>query len=455
IDVEGRKGEVASWLAIFGEYERAIDMAQAYLDEITSHGAIHRRTEADAWDGIGFARAGLGNPESATNALERSIRTFIEQGNYYSAAVSTWEQLCHVVLVYQADDFDLRNRLAGQARNLWSQSRHGQVAVHPDWAMTPIYLIEGDLDRAASSAEKTLETDAWSVGPLYYLGEIARLRGNIQEARLRLSQALPRGPETEPGTTLIYNAVRFQSLGTQLALDEGEIDEAKAWTRSLRTWIDWSGHLPGECEYELLRAQIALAGDNPSHALEHARRACQHASRPSQPLALLSARRVTGEVLITLGEHEAAKEALEEAETIARNCHAVIEIARVQLARAELLIATGGYPAARHRLRECREILGPRDARPLLDRVARNERHLETIVPPSDVPGGLTRRELDVLQVIADGLTDAEAASKLGISPRTVSNHLSSIYSKIGVSSRSAATRFAVENNLTSGDQSE
>ncbi len=63
-------------------------------------------------------------------------------------------------------------------------------------------------------------------------------------------------------------------------------------------------------------------------------------------------------------------------------------------------------------------------------------------------PAGLTPREVDVLRLLASGMTDAHIAQKLVLSPRTVNTHLRSIYAKLAVSSRSAATRFAVENNL-------
>jgi predicted ATPase/DNA-binding CsgD family transcriptional regulator len=63
-------------------------------------------------------------------------------------------------------------------------------------------------------------------------------------------------------------------------------------------------------------------------------------------------------------------------------------------------------------------------------------------------PAGLTAREVEVLRLVAEGLTDAQVAEQLVISLRTVSTHLTSIYNKLGVSSRVAATRFAVEHNL-------
>ena len=53
-----------------------------------------------------------------------------------------------------------------------------------------------------------------------------------------------------------------------------------------------------------------------------------------------------------------------------------------------------------------------------------------------------------MLRLVAQGMTDAQVAERLVISPRTVNFHLTSIYGKIGVSSRSAATRYAIEHHL-------
>ncbi|TMD53715.1 MAG: tetratricopeptide repeat protein, partial [Chloroflexi bacterium] len=70
-----------------------------------------------------------------------------------------------------------------------------------------------------------------------------------------------------------------------------------------------------------------------------------------------------------------------------------------------------------------------------------------TAAPPT-YPAGLTAREVEVLRLLAGGLTDLQIAEKLVLSPRTVHAHTSSIYSKLGVNSRSAATRYAIEHQL-------
>jgi DNA-binding NarL/FixJ family response regulator len=70
---------------------------------------------------------------------------------------------------------------------------------------------------------------------------------------------------------------------------------------------------------------------------------------------------------------------------------------------------------------------------------------------PQDNPHNLTPREIEVLQLIAEGLTDAQVATRLVLSTRTVQAHLRSIYSKLDITTRSAATRYALEHGLAGG----
>ena len=67
---------------------------------------------------------------------------------------------------------------------------------------------------------------------------------------------------------------------------------------------------------------------------------------------------------------------------------------------------------------------------------------------PATNPDGLTARELEVLRLLATGLTDAQIAEQLVLSLHTIHAHLRTIYSKLGVTSRSAATRYAFEHQL-------
>jgi DNA-binding NarL/FixJ family response regulator len=72
--------------------------------------------------------------------------------------------------------------------------------------------------------------------------------------------------------------------------------------------------------------------------------------------------------------------------------------------------------------------------------------------PPSrannSYPAGLSEREVEVLRLLAQGLTNAQIAEKLIVSPYTVNAHLRTIYGKLEVTTRAAATRFAIEQKL-------
>ena len=72
-------------------------------------------------------------------------------------------------------------------------------------------------------------------------------------------------------------------------------------------------------------------------------------------------------------------------------------------------------------------------------------------MPTSVVPrmaDQLTNREIEVLRLIAQGLTYVQIAEQLVVSPRTVDAHLRAIYGKLGVNSRHAAARMAIDQQL-------
>jgi DNA-binding NarL/FixJ family response regulator len=117
------------------------------------------------------------------------------------------------------------------------------------------------------------------------------------------------------------------------------------------------------------------------------------------------------------------------------------------------------YEMARCRLligRACRK-LGDEDsavaeltaARRTFDELgaAPAERVAADLLSPT-TPGGLTPREVEVLRLIAAGRSNSEIATALVLSEKTVARHLSNIYTKIDVSSRTAAAAFAYENKV-------
>lgn len=72
----------------------------------------------------------------------------------------------------------------------------------------------------------------------------------------------------------------------------------------------------------------------------------------------------------------------------------------------------------------------------------------ERVLPPTTHPGGLTDREVEVLQLLTAGRTNRQVGAELFISPKTVGRHVENIYAKIGVSTRAGAAVYAMEHRL-------
>jgi non-specific serine/threonine protein kinase len=96
------------------------------------------------------------------------------------------------------------------------------------------------------------------------------------------------------------------------------------------------------------------------------------------------------------------------------------------------------------------QALTPEQARELLKQTL--EKAAAQHSPARVYPAGLSPREVDVLRLVVLGYTDAQVAAELVLSPRTVSTHLRTIYRKIAVNSRAAATRWADEHHLFESD---
>jgi DNA-binding CsgD family transcriptional regulator len=110
--------------------------------------------------------------------------------------------------------------------------------------------------------------------------------------------------------------------------------------------------------------------------------------------------------------------------------------------------ATDGREEAARLLREARGLCETLGARPALARADALAAHLAAAPVTPAYPAGLSAREVQVLGLVAQGLTNVQMAERLYLSPRTVEQHLRSIYNKLGVSTRAAAAAFAVAQGL-------
>lgn len=296
------------------------------------------------------------------------------------------------------------------------RSAYGRVlATRGDWT-----AAEGELTAAVEDLQAARPGMA-SAG-LVRLGELRARQGRSDEARALFEQA---------------GAAGLVGLG-ELALDDGDaagaVDAAERVLRQLHE-TDVLDRLP---PLELLvRARADL------DELEAARTAfaelTECCATVGTPYVLARSRLVAGELAVAGGHHDEARRAFEDAVDSFTAGSAPYDAAISRLALAGALVALGRDERAASEVlaaRETFERLGA--ARDLL----RAEGAPRRAVMPEAL-GELTSRELEVLRLVAQGLSDPEIAERLVVSPHTVHRHVANVRSKLRLPSRAAAVAYA------------
>ena len=182
---------------------------------------------------------------------------------------------------------------------------------------------------------------------------------------------------------------------------------------------------------------------------------------PAAPWPAACGSWVEGLARVALGERVAALVCLRRAADSLDGLGLPFQAARAQLGWAEVAAAVPGdehVPAGRaDAVEAARRSLATFDqlgARPSADRSRRLLRALgeRPAAPPRTLTGELSERELQVVRLVAAGLSNAEIAARLFISPRTVTTHLQHVYSRLGLPSRTALTRWVLERGLAAED---
>ena len=295
--------------------------------------------------------------------------------------------------------------------------------------------LHGEWTEAAAEARRACERLAEPAGQaglgaaFYQLGELHRLRGESAEAEEAYRQAVRFGRRPQPGLALL-----------RLAL--GEVDAALA---SIRNAVAETPERRGRPRLLAALVEIALAAGD----LEAARSAAEEleaaALELGAPYLRALARQSAGAVLLARDEPRAALGALREAEDLWRRLEAPFDAARTRTLAALACRALGDEIGAAMELDAVGGALRAIGAAPELARVERMRRE-----PAGRGAGKLTARELEVLRLVATGLSNRAIAGRLRISEKTVARHVSNIFLKLGLSSRSAATAYAYRHALVS-----
>jgi DNA-binding CsgD family transcriptional regulator len=354
-----------------------------------------------------------------------------------------------VALPYHTDDLAERRQLA-TAADASRERAHEMGNTYPTrWSFTPLQLLEGGWDEARASALNVYRSPDYAskanAGAI--LVRIALAQGDGTLLSRVVGERLQDGPETQPGT--IYCDLTLQRTVAEQMIETGNLPVARTWLEAHDRWLAWSGAVLGLSEGQTLWAQYLRQAGDATQAHEHAERALRHATTPRQPLALLAAHRLLGELAIESGQDDDASQHLLQALTLADACAAPYEHALTLLARAELHLAQRDVDQARVTISEVQAICEPLGAGPALARAAAFADRLDiTAKRPPAYPAGLSEREVEVLRLLAAGKTNREIADILFLSEHTVRVHVRNILTKTETENRTAAAAFALQHGF-------
>jgi DNA-binding CsgD family transcriptional regulator len=399
--------------------------------------------------GRGWLHAALGEPDLARQAFADARLAYGVQ--HWEVGTTFFYELDLVVLRYQTEQLAERWRLADQAEDAWRRASGALPDLSPRLARLPLLLLEGQWSEARELAVATLavpqSNEAWRRYPGRFLAWLAREQGDVDLAWRLVREEFPAGPDTRPGASWFLPALELQHLAAVLALDGGDLTDARRWLEARDRWLAWSGAVLGRADGQLAWAAYACAVRDLRLAQAHAMQALACAGSPRQPLALLTAHRLLGAIAASAGQRAEADAHFDAALGLAEACTAPYERALTLLEMTTARRATGDRAAVEALLTEVRAICAPLGARRALARVATLASH-PLAVPRGSYPDGLSVREAEVLALIATGSTNQEIAERLFLSVRTVERHINSLYRKIDARGRVEAAAYAARHGL-------
>ena len=317
-----------------------------------------------------------------------------------------------------------------QALSTWVTEQHGMVPYRGTCLVhrAEIFQFHGSWTEAVAAAELAREQMATRPEPTlgdahYRVADLGRVLGRFTDAEQAFELAARCGAEVQPGLAL-------------LRLATGQVAAAAA---GLDRALVESSHPRRRPTLLAARVEVAVAAND----IQTAQRCCDQLdivaeSTTANWIRALAAR-ARGAVLQAEGDDRAALPLLRRAWSLWQREDAPYEAARTRVLVARACGELGDADAQRMELEAARNVFEQLGA--VVDVAA--------LADDESDRGVLSPRECEVLRLVATGATNRAIADQLFLSEKTVARHLSNIFAKLGVASRSAATAYAFEHGMS------
>ncbi len=276
----------------------------------------------------------------------------------------------------------------------------GWVVAYAWTTLGQIRARRGDLDGAADAFATSERLGAGGPGPEAGFSLLLLARGDATGGLRRITRALATG-----GAPL--QRARLLPAGVEVAVAAGDVEQAEIWATELAGTADRFGTLKLRASAAQADGRVQLARGRFDAACARLSEALRQWQELAAPYEIATTRELMALACLGLDDRDGWARSLDLAAELFASLGAAADLARI----AELRPPVAGGPAA-------------------------------------PVTGALTPRETEVLRLLATGVTNKEMAAALVVSQKTVSRHLSNIFTKIGVSTRAAATAYAYRHGL-------